>query len=199
MSALDGNDLDVGETGESSESNAESGWRLVHTPLGFETFQLEGPAPLMHPSKVMAALALGLHLRSDEVGVITPERPDTVSLEVARPRAATLSTPRDLVVRLDGRPALFTLRRPSDEPEVFETGRADALVTFDGQAPTPAALIGALAPALGLAGEDLGLGLEGAGFLRISLPLSALVRLTAGLELTVGATRLRVESLTKKP
>jgi hypothetical protein len=198
MSALDANDLETGETADTGE-DADHGWRLAHTSLGFETFQLEGPAAYMHPSKVMAALTLGLHLRSDEVGVVTPERPDTVSLEVARPRAAVLSTPRDLVVRLDGRPALFTLRRPTDEPEVFETGRADALVTFDGPTPTPGALIGALAPALGLAGEDLGLGLEGAGFLRISLPLSALVRITSGLEVTAGETRLRVESLTKKP
>lgn len=198
MSDNEADDLETTETTETG-AGADVAWRLAHTSLGFETFLLEGPAAFMHPSKVMAALALGLHLRSDQVGLVTPERPDAVTLEVARPRAATLSTPRDLVVRLDGRPAVFTLRRPTDEPEVFETGRADALISFEGQAPTPAALIAALAPALGLAGEDLGLGLEGAGFLRISLPLSALVRITAGLELTVGGTRLRVESLTKKP
>lgn len=180
-----------------SEVELEAADEAAEQPLPFghegatlrewRPFVLEGPAQAMSPGPVMVALASGARLTAGELGAIVPVAPGQVTVEIGAGRAAHLSTPLFLSARVAGRPACYVLRRPDDEAEPFEPGRFDVLVVADGPVeptspgdarpgPSPAALARALGEALGLASEDLGFGLEGGDFVRVSLPLSALAR-----------------------
>jgi hypothetical protein len=177
-----------------------------HTPSAqsarnFELFHLEGPAALMTPSAALAALSAGLGVASEEVGAVVPLGAGHLSLELEERRAARLSTPRDLPVRVGSARALLHLSRSTDEP-TFPSDRPQPLevvVRVTGSMPGPSALIAALCEALQIAAEDVGFALEGHDFARLSLPLAAARRLREPLEVTVGDTRCAIEVASKKP
>jgi hypothetical protein len=165
----------------------------------FETFEVEAggdSAGLLTPGGILRALARGADIRGEDVGVIEAGRHGVALVEIATTRAMVLGTPRLLPSEEGGRPALFVLRRPDDLPD---EGRAELLLTSDeGLAPAPGEAALALADALGIFAEDLGFGLEGHGFLRVSVPLGALVGAIPA-SLGIGGHRYRVENLAKKP
>jgi len=165
----------------------------------FETFELEaggGSAGLLTPGRVLRALARGAGIPSEDVGLIEALRLGTAAVEVARSRALHLATPCYLPTDEAGRPALMVLRRKDDLPD---EGRAELLLTTaEGPLPRPGEAALALADALGIGAEELGFGLEGAGFLRISVPLGALCG-PVPKSIGIGGRRYEVENLAKKP
>ncbi len=165
----------------------------------FESFEIEaggGSAGLLTPGRVLRALARGAGVPSEDVGVIEAASLGTATVEIALSRALQLATPRFLPTDEGGKPALFVLRRPDDVPD---EGRAELLLSdeAEGDLPAPGAVAIALADALGIGQEELGFGLQGAGFLRVSVPLSALV---GPLPQTLGIAgrRFKLENLAKK-
>lgn len=167
----------------------------------YETFEIEagGASPgLLSAGVILRALARGAAIPSEDVGAIEGARHGVARVELASARAAFLTTPRYLPSDEGGRPALFILRRPDDLPD---EGRAELLLTpeVEGTAlPKAGELAIGLADTLGIGAEDLGFGLEGAGFLRASVPLEAL---TGPVPTSIGIAgrRYKVENLAKKP
>lgn len=168
------------------------------TPAKFETFEVEaggGSAGLLTPGRILKALARGAGLASEEIGTIEAGKLGTAFVEIAAHRALQLATPRFLPTEEGGKPALFVLRRPDD---LSDDGRAELLVSSDdGDLPGPGEAAIALADVLGIGQEELGFGLQGAGFVRVSVPLGAL---TGPLPATVGIAgrRFKLENLAKK-
>jgi hypothetical protein len=165
---------------------------------GFETFEVEAghaSAGLLTPGRVLGALARGAGISSEEVGMVEIARHGTAAVEIARGRAVTMSTPQLLPCEEGGRPALFVLRRPDDPPEA---GRAELLLSVEeGEPPRPGEAALALADALGIGQEELGFGLQGAGFLRVSVPLGVVANPLPS-HLGIGGKRYKVENLAKK-
>jgi hypothetical protein len=91
--------------------------------------------------------------------------------------------------------AIFLLER---EDDLRDEGHFDILVTCTSSTrPLPGKVARALADALGLGSEELGFGLEGADYLRVSLPLRAARSLPTAL--TIDGVLHPIESLLKKP
>lgn len=167
-------------------------------PNTYELLELDAggaSAGAMTPGRVLRALALGANIPAEQVGLIEPAGPGRVTVEIDRLRAAHLTTPRLLPCDDGGLRAVFVLRREDDLPD---EGRFEVLIEAPSgaPAPSPGAVARALAP-LGLHAEDLGFGLDGAGFVRLSLPLRAARLIPASLSID-GVTHA-VENLLKKP
>lgn len=164
----------------------------------FETFEVEAggaSSGLLTPGRILAALAEGAGIASEDVGALEIARHGCASVEIARGRALSVATPQLLPYTEEGRPALMVLKRPEDEPE---EGRAELLLTIDeGELPRPGEVALALADALGIGQEELGFGLQGAGFLRVSVPFGVLAN-PLPKQLGVGGKRYKVENLAKK-
>lgn len=167
--------------------------------MSFERFEVEaggGSAGLLTPGRILGALARGAGIPSEDVGVVEDLRHGVAVVEIAVGRAAGLATPRFLPTDEGGKPALFVLRRADDQPD---EGRAELLLSSegDGALPKPGEAALALADALGIGQEELGFGLQGAGFVRVSVPLAVL---TGPVPATIGIAgrRFKVDNLAKK-
>lgn len=167
----------------------------------YQTFEVEAggsSAGLLTPGRILRALARGAAIPSEDVGVVAATRHGVAEVEIATARALYLTTPRYLPTDEAGRPALFVLRRPDDLPD---EGRAELVLSAeadDDALPKPGEVAIAFADALGIGAEDLGFALEGAGFLRVSVPLEAL---TGPVPTSIGIAgkRYKIENLAKKP
>jgi|GEM_PF-2514381 len=170
----------------------------MSTPARYETFEVEaggGAAGLLTPGRILKALARGAGIPSEDIGTIEAGKLGTVYVEIATTRALQLATPRFLPTEEGGKPALFVLRRSDD---LVDEGRAELLISSDeGALPGPGEAAIALADVLGIGQEELGFGLQGAGFLRVSVPLGSL---TGPVPATVGIAgrRFKLENLAKK-
>lgn len=169
----------------------------------YETFEIEaggGSSGLLSAGRILRALARGAAIPSEEVGAIGLSggaRHGVAQVEIAEGRAAFLTTPRYLPSDEGGKPTLFMLRRADDLPD---EGRAELLLSpeaEDAPLPRPGEAAIALADALGIGAEELGFSLEGAGFVRISVPLEAL---TGPVPTSIGIAgrRFQIENLAKK-
>lgn len=161
-----------------------------------ETFEVELGASnggLLTPGRILRALALGARVPSEDVLAVTISGHDTATVEIAVGRSAFLGTPRLLPCEEGGRPALFVLRRP-DDPSTESL--ADLLVTADDGAAIRPAELAPLAEQLGLGVDELGFGLAGPDFVRVSVPLA--VAPFAPKSFAAGARSFRTESLAKK-
>ena len=167
----------------------------------YETFEVEAggsSAGLLTPGRILRALARGAAIPSEDVGGVEARRHGVAEVEIATARALYLTTPRYLPSDEGGRPALFMLRRSDDLPD---EGRAELVLSAeadDTALPKPGEVAIAFADALGIGAEDLGFALEGAGFLRVSVPLEAL---TGPVPTSIGIAgkRYKIENLAKKP
>jgi len=167
--------------------------------MSFELFWVEsggGSAGLLTPGRVLGALARGAGIASEDVGAVEDLRHGVASVEVAVGRAAGLATPRFLPTEEGGQPALFVLRRPDDQGD---EARAELLLSIEGEGalPKPGEAALALADALGIGQEELGFGLQGAGFLRVSVPLAVLTGVVPA-TIGIGGRRFKLENLAKK-
>lgn len=166
---------------------------------GFERFEIEvggGSTGLLTPGRVIAALACGAGITAEEIGIVEPLRHGVATVEIALGRAARIGTPRLLPSEEGGRPALFLLRRPDDLPE---EGRAELLLSIEGggEAPRPGEVALALADALGIGQEEIGFGLRGSDFVRVSVPLGVCAGPLPA-QLGIAGKRYKIENLAKK-
>jgi len=163
----------------------------------YETFTLSAGRSsdgLLSPGLIMNALALGAAVPSEDVGLITPMGPGRASVELARSSAARLGTPRFLPCATPNAKALFLLEREDDLPD---ENRFDILVHCKGKRPLPGKVSNALSERLELGSEELGFGLEGSDYLRVSLPLRAARDLPDAV--SIDGVSHPIESLLKKP
>ncbi|MBL8788194.1 MAG: hypothetical protein JNJ59_25090 [Deltaproteobacteria bacterium] len=161
-----------------------------------ETFEVELGASnggLLTPGRILRALALGARVASEDVTSVTISGHATATVEIALQRSAFLGTPRLLPCEEGGRPALFVLRRP-DDPTT--EALAELLITAEDGAPIRPTELSALADLLGLGVDELGFGLAGSDFVRLTVPLA--VAPFAPKSFTSGTRSFRAESLAKK-